>query len=190
MSSRNLRGVFGSGYSAAMKKALLAVFIGVGVGIVSAPAENRWALGGRYHSENTTFPELPFGKGDLSGFVAYEYVEAAGAWQVGLDVCPRSTKEYSTNGTDTADYVLTPQLNLVLKEKYILMGGGALISYVARKDPEWTDLYYQFLAGLHFELKPSIHLNIVSYYPFQEFADFKDFEPKALEYGAWLSLRF
>lgn len=155
-----------------------------------ARGENRFDLGGRYHQDHSVFGELPYGDGDLSYAVGYEYGEEMGAWQLALDWAPHVTGTSSNGVVRDVDSTITPQVNLLLRDKLFELGVGGLISYLSGDDSDWTDVYWQFIAGLRIPLSGGLDLALNAYYPFDEWGHIKEFEAGDIDYGLWLSFRF
>ena len=143
------------------------------------------ALGARYHADHTVFTELPFDDGDLSYMLAYEFSEGDAYWQVAVGYCADVT------GSNSVDYVATPQVNLVLKDGIWRAGVGVLFSYI-RDDVtggDWTDLYWQLLVGIRLPLG-SLKLGVEAVYPFESWDDVGEFDVDDLEYNGWLGYTF
>jgi len=140
--------------------------------------------GARWHVNHTVFEELPFDDGDLSYGLAYEYHDEAAYWQLAVHYTP----DAGTNGTD---YVVTPQINLIFKDRIWRLGVGALDSYVAAEDGggDWGDVYWQLLTGLNLPLF-RFQLNANAFYVFESWSDLDDFDTDDLEYGFWLTYPF
>jgi len=138
----------------------------------------------RRHSEHSVAEDLPLDDGDLSSGLCYEIHDRKGYWQLGVTYAPQP-------GTNGIDFVVTPQLNLIVKDKAWRAGVGILDSYVEMEDGEsdWTDVYYQFLTGLHFPIG-GMQLDVTAYYPFTDWGDISDFDFDDLDYGAWLTFSF
>jgi hypothetical protein len=142
--------------------------------------------------------DIPYGDNDLSYGVSYEVHDAGGWWQFALnysdDLTPR--ENIDTNDATTVETVLTPEVNLIMKDNYWLAGLGVLMSYVEEEDlegetnEEWTDLYYQFLIGFDIQLARSLELELLAYYPFQDWGDLGDFDFDDIDIGGWISYRF
>jgi hypothetical protein len=169
--------------------AVLAAFI-VNVEAQEQLSSHVLSFGARHHQEHSTYGELPFGDGDVSYALAYEYHENAAYWQLALDA------SFDPSGTNTVtsefDYVLTPQINLIFKDELWRGGAGALASYMVDKktdDGEWTDIYWQFLLGLAIPLG-GMELEVLAAYPFESFGDLSDFEGSDIDIVGWLKFSF
>lgn len=189
------------------------VAFSLGLGVKSVQAGSHFIdLGTRWHSESSAREDLPFGDGDMSYVIGYEYHENDAYWQLGLGIAPEvSALDVEIPGTtnaatgrpltyedDTVDMVLTPQINLIF-EKDIFFGGiGGYWSYVMREgklpdgtpaESDWSDFYGQVVVGLSFPVG-SLKLDFATYYPFADFDPFSNFEFSELEYGALLKYQF
>lgn len=144
----------------------------------------------RYHTEHSAFEDLPFDKGDLSGVLAYEYHESEAYWQLGLGYAwdPSGSREDFAD----PDYVITPQINLILKDGLWEGGVGALRSYTKFDDgsSDWTSLYWQFILGVRLPAIAGFDLSVASFYTFDRWGNLSDFSSRDLEFGAKLSYRF
>ncbi len=150
-------------------------------------------VGGRYHSQHSAFAELPFDDGDLSYGLAYEYHEEKGLWQIAVEYCPEPGGVSVKDGvTNLVDYVVTPQLSLILKDNIWRGGVGAMASYIEQTDSgeaEWTSVYWQFLLGIGVPLG-MFDLDVMASYPFEDWDTLSDFDADEMEYVAWLKLSF
>ncbi|MBT3193370.1 MAG: hypothetical protein HN341_12530 [Verrucomicrobia bacterium] len=152
---------------------------------VRAGAESAVSMGARYHTEHSVFTELPFEDGDMSYSLGYEYHDASGYWQIMVGYAPGAG-----SGTNSVDSVITPQINLLLSDRSWIGGVGALASYIEGPDEsDWTDVYWQVMFGLEIPIG-SLKLEILTYYPFEEWGGFSDFEMDDLEFGASLKYFF
>jgi hypothetical protein len=182
-------------------------------GLLSAQAGSHFVdLGTRWHSESEAREDLPFGDGDMSYVVGYEYHENNAYWQLGLGIAPDLTAlDVEIAGTtnavtgrpetykdSTVDMILTPQINLIFEDGPIFGGLGGYWSYVMRDgklpdgrsaQSDWSDFYGQFILGFTVPLG-RMKLEMATYYPFADFDPFADFEFSELEYGALLKFAF
>jgi hypothetical protein len=150
-----------------------------------AQAGSAVALGARYHQDHPTFEDYPFAEGDLSYGAAYEYREENGVVQLAALWTP----EFSEN--ELIDYAITPQLNMLLRDRYIMGGMGILSTYVSSElEEEWMDMYWQFILGLSIPLGKRMNLDASAYYPFKEWDQLGDFEAEDIEFGGWIGYRF
>lgn len=145
-------------------------------------------IGVRELKELPSFEKYPFGNGDLSYGLSYEIRDPNGYWQFAAGYTPHPT------GTNSVDYVLTPELDLVIQDtdprwKYLRAGIGVLNSYMPSKDGtqnDWLGFYYHLMLGLNFDLG-KIGIELQTYYTFK---DFKNFKIDDLEYGCWINYIF
>jgi hypothetical protein len=142
-------------------------------------------LGARWHVQHSAFEDLPFEDGDLTYTLGYEYHDKAGYWQLLLGYTPE------VGEGDLVDYVITPQLNLIIQDRIFLAGTGILGSYVESKDEggDWTSVYWQFMLGFEIPLG-AVKLEILAYYPFEGFSDLDEFDFSDIEYGGSLKYYF
>lgn len=173
---------------------LIASFMAVSMVATAARAgaptsESAFGVGVRSHSLHSVFEELPYDDGDLSYGLAYEYHEGSAYWQLAVD--------YSTDAsrTNTVDTVITPQLNLIFKDRFYRGGLGVLSSYITYSgdDPslkdDWTDVYYQFLLGISIPAG-SLAIDVMAAYPFADWGDLGDFEAGDIEVQGWIKYLF
>ena len=148
----------------------------------------------RFHVEHSAFTALPFDDGDFGYLLAYEYHEGLGLWQAGVEYAP------SPDGDPDVNYVLTPQVSLILQDRIFRAGMGVLWSYVARETTEtepvepvidgWSSPYYQFNIGLNFPILERFSIGIDSYYVFEGWGELKEFDIGDIEFGASVSVKF
>jgi hypothetical protein len=167
-----------------MKKILVALLlVAFALPLRAAPA-NRPAVsaGIRRHTDHSVMTELPFDEGDISYTAGWEIHDPSGYWQLLIGYTPE------VGGTNAVDYVITPQLNLLLEDRGWQAGVGVLGSYVKTDaGSDWTDVYWQFLLGFTLQL-PAFSVDIVSYYPFKSWGDLSDFDTGDLEFGVMFKL--
>ncbi len=143
-------------------------------------------VGVRYHAESSIYTDLPFGDGDMSYALSYEVHDTGDAYalQFALDYA----FDFSKEGMENMDYALTPQANLILKDKIWRGGVGVLKPYISNDDEsDWADMYYQLFVGFGHKFG-SIETTLMTYYPFESFSDLSDFEAGDLEYGIFASI--
>ena len=142
-------------------------------------------LGVRRHVLHSTFQDLPFEDGDLTYTLGCEYHDQSGYWQLLVGYTPE------VGEGDLVDFVITPQLNLIIQDRIFLAGGGILGSYIESKDEggDWTSVYWQFMLGLEIPIGP-LNLEIMSYYPFEGISELSDFDLGDIEYGGSLKYYF
>lgn len=142
-------------------------------------------VGAYMHSDHSVFTDLPFGDDEFSYGICYNYHNDEAYWQIALDYA------FDLEGSSTADYALTPQLNLIAKDGNWIGGVGILDTYIADEiaGDEWTDLYWQLIFGYNLALG-SIDLSISVNYVYESWEDIADFDIEDLEYCAWLKYEF
>ncbi len=144
----------------------------------------------RIHSEHSEFSELPYGDGDTTFVGAVEVHDTHGYWQFAVGYTPRiSDKEVPDERA--VDYTVSPQLNLLFKDRGWQGGMGILSDYVVFEDgdDDWTDMYYQFLLGYAIEV-PGFTIELMGYYPFEKWGNLGDFSFGDMEYGGALKFFF
>lgn len=156
--------------------------------------QNVILLGAKYHQEHSAFDELPFGNGDISYALGYEFRERIAALQLAVDIAPDVSRN-RTNDSGAAvstDWALTPQANLLFTDGPLRGGVGALMTYIRddEGDGEWTSLYWQVMLGLHVPPQGRFALDALVHYPFKNFGTFSDFDVRDLEYSLWISYAF
>jgi hypothetical protein len=148
----------------------------------SAESGSKWGLGARYHKEQGDLEDLPFGDGDISYALDYEYHQPNAYWQLVAGFCPDATR---SNGVD---YVITPALNLIAKDGMWEGGAGVLASYVSDDNPdndEWILPYWQLILGIKLPVF-GIPLSIHALYPFESLSDISNFEIGNVEFAAMM----
>jgi hypothetical protein len=136
----------------------------------------------------------PFETGHLSYCAAYEYHAEVAYWQVAVDWSPLP-------GVEAASYSITPQINLIFKDRFYRGGFGLLRTYSSGKwEPteesegeevgKWTPFYWQFILGVSIPLPGRFALDVFGFYPFRKFKHLDDFEWDDFELGAWVSFVF
>ncbi len=147
--------------------------------------EHKVSIGTRWHINHSEFDSLPFDQGDFSYLVAYECHGDIAFWQLGIDYAP------DPSGDKSADYVLTPQISLIVNDRFWRGGIGALKSYIASdKGDNWMDVYWQFNFGIHIPFSGRIGLDVNSYYVFEEWDKIKEFDTSDIELGVLLNFKF
>lgn len=150
-----------------------------------AESGSKFGVGGRWHRSHSLFTELPFDDGDLAYGLSYEVHESEAYWQVAVTYAPDVT------GTNSADTAITPQLSLILKDSYWRGGVGVLSSYITSDDEDdWTDIYWQFILGVHLGASSRSGIDVLAYYPFESWSDLGDFDARDIEFGLWFSFSF
>ncbi len=182
--------------------ALAAIGAALVLGTTAPADETRYgphslSAGGRYHTEHSEFTDLPFGNGDLSWILAYQYTQGFAIWQFACDLGPDvSGKKESYSGTNTTlvgvDYIVTPQFNVIIHDRLFRGGGGIRTSYIrdSEGEGEWLSPYWQLQFGLCFPLYQRFSLDISAYYAYERWDKLLDFKFDDLEYGALLNVAF
>jgi hypothetical protein len=159
----------------------------------SSSSSDKYAIsvGVRRHVDHTIFTTLPFEEGDMSYDIALESHNDSAGWQLVFAYTPDVSGEGLVNQTtQKVDRVMTPQLNLLLKDGIWRGGVGILASYL-RTDTEsdWTDLYYQFTLGISLPIS-SFDIDISAFYTFEKWDLLEEFEFDDIELGARLRYTF
>jgi len=151
---------------------------------ISAKSPHSISVGGRQHVDHSVFTDLPFSDGDISYSLGYEYHEPSGYWQIALDYTPEIDDD------ETVDYVLTPQLNLVITDKIWRGGVGILKSLIeSEDDSDWTDLYWQILLGVSIPVgKINIEANGV--YAFEDWDELSELDSDDIEFMGRIVFNF
>ena len=157
--------------------------------LLAAPVlagHSRLGLGARYHTDHSVFTDLPYEDGDLGLGLSYQYHEDLAYWELGVDFTPEVGE---SDGYE--NYALTPEVNLVVKDRIWRAGLGGLMTYVHPEegDDDWSDFYWQLLAGISVPYG-RLALDIMAYYPFENWGDLPDFEFGDMEFGGRLTNRF
>ena len=140
----------------------------------------------RYHKDHSVFEELPFGDGDLSYSLGYEYHTSDYYLQLAADYCPDAT------GTNDIKFVATPQANIFVTDGPWEAGLGILDSYISDDNDateKWTSIYWQLILGVTFPVF-KFPVRLQALYPFESWGDISDFKFKDVEYGAALKYSF
>ncbi len=147
--------------------------------------ESKILAGARMHVEHSLFTDIPYGDDDMSYGLAYEYVEKDASWQIAVMYAPDVT------GNTTTDYIVTPQINLVFRDRMWRGGFGVLKSYIddTVTGTDWSDEYWQTFLGLDIPLG-SLSLSIDAYYSMGSLGDISDVDLDDLDYGIWITTPF
>jgi len=95
-----------------------------------AESPHSLSVDGRYHTENTVFTDLPYGNADISYGLAYTFTEEHVGLKLGADFSPDVSGTRETPHTNKTDYVITPQVNFIVKDQMFRGGIGILTSYI------------------------------------------------------------
>lgn len=145
---------------------------------------HRISGGARWHANYPGFEDFPVEQGDLSYALMYEYHEPQAFWQLGATYSPSSSD-------DRYDYVLTPQLNLIFKDRIFRLGGGVLASKVKTSvDSDWTKIFWQVCFGIEIPVTNSIGIDLSGHYVFESWGSVFESDKSGLEYSAMLSIGF
>lgn len=141
------------------------------------------SVGALMHKESAALTGSPFRDDDISYGVAYEWHDRCGYGILGVDFTPQlDNKDY--------DFVITPNIGLILKDKWIEGGARLLKDYMkTRSNSDWGDIYWDLEIGTGFNITDEILFQIHAVYQFESWSDVKDFEVDDLSYGAWLSFK-
>lgn len=154
----------------------------------NASRSHKVSFTARLHRENSVFESMPYGESDLGWLLAYEYHEGIGFWQTGVEFSNRPSKNQQI------DYVLTPQINLILKDRIYRAGLGIRWNYLKSLDSDiennWSDLYWQFAIGLAYPILDQLEVGAYSYYVFEEWSELDQFNVGDIEYGISISYQF
>jgi len=144
--------------------------------------KQRLGVGARYHAEQDTELEVAFDDETTYGLV-YEYHEGGTFWQLGA--------QYGTGlGTNEVDYVITPEINLLVSDGAWRGGIGALASYVSTdEDSDWSDIYYQLILGFDMPLG-GMALSIQAAYVFEDFDELDEFDFDEMDWSGYLMYQF
>ena len=143
---------------------------------------SRIGAGARYHPGHDTEMALPYDN-DTSYGIVYEYHEGDAYWQFAVSYA-------DSMGSNEVDYVITPEINLLLSDNMWRGGMGVLAGYVeSGATSDWSDVFYQFVLGFQIPVGP-LSMDILAYYVFDDFGEIGEFEFDELEVGAWLTYKF
>jgi len=145
-------------------------------------SNQRFGAGVRYHAQHDTERETAFDDESTFGLV-YEYHEGSTFWQLGV--------QYGNNlGTNTVDYIITPEINLMVADGLWRGGIGILSTYSnTEDDSDWSDLYYQFLLGVDVPIG-SLALSFQAAYVFEDFDELDEFDFDELDWTGYLTFVF
>lgn len=167
----------------------LAVFVALMINrsaALAAADPGALAAGVRLHRAHSVFTALPFGDDDWSYQLAYEYHENNSFWQLAVGYAPDVT------GSNGVDYVLTPQINLLLQQGAWHEGLGVLGSYIKPSDSgdsEWSSVYWQLILGFEIPVA-GVNIGADAYYKFEDWRELDEFDFDDVEFGGWISYRF
>ncbi len=161
-------------------------------GPAAAQSPHTVSLGGRYHTENTLFTDLPFDHGDLSYALAYTFAERYLGLQLAVDVAPDVSGARDAPRTNRTDLAVSPQAHLIVRDRFFRGGVGLLTSYLRddQGDGDWLEPYWQLQLGLSLPLVRGFSLDAATYYVLEYWGDLAHFRGRDLEYGLWLNYTF
>ncbi|OVE75205.1 hypothetical protein BVX97_05175 [bacterium E08(2017)] len=145
-------------------------------------AQNSASIGAKYRQMHSAFAELPYDDGDISIGLSYDKHSSESCIQFAVDYA------WELNGIPTADYIITPQMNILWKDNAWFGGVGLLSSFIEDEQlgSDWTDLYWQLLFGLKIPaFGTSMDLGI--HYEFDDWGEIGEFDWEDLQYGIWLN---
>ncbi len=168
----------------------LAILWGWAIFVMAVPSARAQSyvsglLGARQHQPGRLARHLPYDQDDYSALAALRFHERDAYWQLGLGYA------WDPSGRPTAEYVLTPQIHIVFKARYLAFGLGAMKSYVAddEQGDDWSPFYYELTAGVEVPMG-RLGLVVMAAHPFRNWADARKIKGDDLEYTAGLSFRF
>lgn len=145
---------------------------------------HRISGGARIHDNLPGVIDVPLEKHDLSYRLMYEYHEGVGYWQMGASWTPSPDDE-------RFEYVVTPEFNLILKDRIYRLGTGIMKSRVKTDDESfWTVMYWQVIAGIGIPLGDRFELGIFGHYVFKNWRHVTETDEAAIEGSALLSVSF
>ncbi len=150
------------------------------------------SAGGRYHTENTVFTDLPYGNADLSYALAYTYSEKYLALKLGADFSPSVSGTRDAPHTNATDCVISPQASVIIKDRIFRGGVGILTSYIRddQGSSDWLSPYWQMMLGLCVPVYKNFSLEGEVYYVLKNWGSIGDLQFNELEYGLWLNYTF
>ena len=173
-------------------RAALGIALALAIRPALAESPHSLSVGGRYHTENTVFTDLPYGNADISYGLAYTFAEEHVGLKLGADFSPDVSGMRDAPHTNKTDYVITPQVNFIVKDRIFRGGVGILTSYIRddKGEGDWLDLYWQMMLGLCIPLGKNFSLEGNIYYVLERWDKITEFRLKELEYGLWLNYTF
>jgi hypothetical protein len=141
----------------------------------------------RKYGTHREFEDRLFTGDDYGYGAAYELRDDKGAWQLGAFYAPDVGRD------DEIDYVITPYLSVILKDRLFMAGLGVDQGYVAEygdQDAEWTDLYWHALMGLEFPLGKRLAVSGMAIYDYEHWDELDGFDFDDVEFAAALTLLF
>ncbi len=113
------------------------------------------------HFDYKEFDKIPLQEDDLSYLLFYEVHNEFAYWQVGGAFTPGPSD-------DRFDHILTPQLNLIIKDRFYRLGLGALSSNIkVDGDSDWSRVYYQLIFGFGIPIGEHFGIDLYGHYVFK-----------------------
>ena len=178
----------------------LAEWVSAGLLCLALPAAagNAISMGVRTHVEHETFTGLPYGKDDIALTLMYEYHEPNSLLQFGVEVTPDLSGTIGEPAEGEVDpdlgeleMAVSPVANVIFKDGMFRGGLGVRVDWISGEDGnDWSDIYWQFLLGLHFGAAGRLGVDLYSVYAFEEWSELSDFEGRDLEFGGAVTWAF
>lgn len=164
--------------------ALLLLTAGSGV-LANEISSTVVGAGARYHANHSVFTDLPYDDGDISVAVYYEGHQVDTFWQFGVEYA------FDLGGSETVNYVITPEFNLLWKDGIWFGGIGILYPYIDDEvsGGDWLDLYWQGILGAKIPIG-ILNIDLGVHYPFEKWSVVDEIDVKDLDYTAGLSVEF
>jgi hypothetical protein len=165
---------------------LLGLSVGIVCGLATPAAAGSQSVdvGVRYHASEPSFETLPM-REDYSYRLGYRMGDQGGFWQLALNYTPSVSDP-------SVDYVLTPEVNIILNDKIWRGGIGVLKSYVEPKDgsidSDWTDIYWQLFFGVAVPVG-GVSLEAFTYYVFEDWGELEIPGMDDLDLGVWVKFK-
>lgn len=119
------------------------------------------SIGAKSHFDYANFSRIPIEDDDYSYLMFYELHNDFAYWQIGGSFTPGPDD-------DRFDHVITPQINLIAKDRIFRIGMGALISDIKIDgDDDWTRVYWQAIFGLGIPIGDHFGIDIYGHYLFK-----------------------
>ena len=151
---------------------------------VSDNTTHNISFGGKYHFDYAWFDEIPIEEGDYSYQLFYEMHNNFAYWQIGGSYTPGPDD-------DRFDDIITPQINLIAKDRFYRIGMGALMSNVKIDgDSDWTRVYWQVIFGVGIPLGDSLSIDLYGHYLFKHWKAIWDPIAEAPEVSLTISFTF
>ncbi len=154
-------------------------------GSMIAGMDSRVTARVRYHPSHSLLEKWPYDDNYSFG-AGYALYDGLGYLEAGLDYAPSGAKE------SVVDYVITPRLDMGIKDGIFVAGVGLSNARVARKEgsSEWAGWWYQLKLGIDYPLGNKLELGLAAFYTFKSWGDLSDFSRRDLEYGFHIGFMF